>query len=69
MLYILVSQPLPCAIALLMHSLPANCYIGMSLLHATNLLQIGDEGEVMYLIAKTSKERDEWMEAIRSGTS
>ncbi len=30
-------------------------------------LQIGDQGEVMYFIAKSAKERDQWMEAITNG--
>ena len=31
------------------------------------LTQIGDNVEIMYFAAKSSKERDEWLEACRAG--
>ena len=33
----------------------------------THTTQIGDNVEIMYFAAKSSKERDEWLEAFRAG--
>ena len=33
----------------------------------THTTQIGDNVEIMYFAAKSSKERDEWLEACRAG--
>ena len=32
------------------------------------VMQIGDNDEVMYLAAKSDKERNDWMEVFRRGT-
>lgn len=39
----------------------------MSLTHTVHLIQIGDNTEIMYFVAKTMKEMEEWLSACRHG--